>query len=165
LPICDFLRYWEIPLFCFHVKHLDTPDRQQLAAISALRIRQSSGLEQILQTAVQEVQQLLECDRVTIYQVVPNSDRNFTEDKFAKLQLNKLCEAGAGNFSHPITEFITFVAKNYQPCLQDLKLITKNKSQASIFTPQNRQKVPQTYSWLLFCSTNQEIPLPDFGVC
>jgi len=119
--------------------------RQQLAAISALRIRQSSRLEQILQTAVQEVQQLLECDRVTIYQVVPNSDRNFTEDKFAKLQLNKLCEAGAGNFSHPITEFITFVAKNYQPCLQDLKLITKNKSQASIFTPQNRQKVPQTY--------------------
>jgi signal transduction histidine kinase/CheY-like chemotaxis protein len=42
--------------------------RQRLIATTALRIRESLDLEQILHTAVEEVQQLLKCDRVVLYQ-------------------------------------------------------------------------------------------------
>lgn len=45
-----------------------TQDRQRLIATTALRIRQSLSLDYILDTAVAEVQQLLECDRVAVYQ-------------------------------------------------------------------------------------------------
>jgi signal transduction histidine kinase/CheY-like chemotaxis protein len=50
-----------------------TQERQRLIATTALRIRQSPNLEQILHTAVAEVQQLLKCDRVAAYQI--DSDR------------------------------------------------------------------------------------------
>jgi signal transduction histidine kinase/CheY-like chemotaxis protein len=42
--------------------------RQRLIATTALRIRESLDLGQILHTAVTEVQQLLKCDRVILYQ-------------------------------------------------------------------------------------------------
>jgi PAS domain S-box-containing protein len=42
--------------------------RQQLLTHTALQIRQSFTLEDILQTAVDEVRQILDCDRVLIYQ-------------------------------------------------------------------------------------------------
>ncbi|MBH8555921.1 response regulator [Nostocaceae cyanobacterium CENA357] len=44
-----------------------TQERQRLIATTALRIRQSLNLEQILNTAVAEVQQLLKCERVIVY--------------------------------------------------------------------------------------------------
>ncbi|BDI14607.1 hypothetical protein ANSO36C_04090 [Nostoc cf. commune SO-36] len=47
---------------------IKTQERQRLIATTALRIRQSLNLEQILNTAVAEVQQLLKCDRVMVYQ-------------------------------------------------------------------------------------------------
>ncbi|RCJ26032.1 histidine kinase [Nostoc minutum NIES-26] len=49
-----------------------TQERQRLIATTALRIRQSLDLEQILHTAVAEVQQLLKCDRVMVYQFAPD---------------------------------------------------------------------------------------------
>ena len=51
------------------LKFLLTKNRQQqqLIAETALRIRQSLNLSEILNTAVQEVQLLLKCDRVIIY--------------------------------------------------------------------------------------------------
>ncbi len=49
-----------------------TQERQRLIAMTALRIRQSLDLEQILHTAVTEVQRLLKCDRVMVYQLIPN---------------------------------------------------------------------------------------------
>ncbi|QLE51973.1 response regulator [Nostoc sp. C057] len=51
-----------------------TQERQRLIATTALRIRQSLNLEQILNTAVAEVQQLLKCDRVMVYQFTPDTD-------------------------------------------------------------------------------------------
>ncbi|MBW4558490.1 MAG: response regulator [Trichormus sp. ATA11-4-KO1] len=54
-----------------------TQERQRLIATTALRIRQSLNLEQILNTAVAEVQQLLKCDRVMVYQ--------FAADKSGKI--------------------------------------------------------------------------------
>jgi signal transduction histidine kinase/DNA-binding NarL/FixJ family response regulator len=53
---------------CLKVKLSKTQERQRLIATTALRIRQSLNLEEILHTAVVEVQQLLKCDRVIIYQ-------------------------------------------------------------------------------------------------
>ncbi|MCG6135981.1 MAG: ATP-binding protein [Nostoc sp. LLA-1] len=47
-------------------------ERQRLIAMTALRIRQSLNLEQILNTAVAEVQQLLKCDRVMVYKFAPD---------------------------------------------------------------------------------------------
>ncbi|MGF1588963.1 MAG: ATP-binding protein [Pleurocapsa sp.] len=46
--------------------------QQQLIAETALRIRQSLNLPQILDTAVNEVRLLLECDRVVIYRFAPD---------------------------------------------------------------------------------------------
>lgn len=51
-----------------HVALRKTREQQRLIATTALRIRQSLDLDQILDTAVAEVQQLLECDHVAIYQ-------------------------------------------------------------------------------------------------
>lgn len=50
-------------------KNLET---QRLIATTALRIRQSLDLEQILHTAVREVQQLLKCENVVVYQFTSN---------------------------------------------------------------------------------------------
>lgn len=49
-----------------------TQERQRLIATTALRIRQSLDLKQILNTAVAEVQQLMKCDRVMVYQFAPD---------------------------------------------------------------------------------------------
>ena len=46
--------------------------QQQLIAETALRIRKSSDLLKILETAVREVQLLLNCDRVVIYKFAPD---------------------------------------------------------------------------------------------
>jgi signal transduction histidine kinase/FixJ family two-component response regulator len=45
-----------------------TKERQRLIATTALRIRQSLNLQEILNTAVAEVKELLKCDRVVVYQ-------------------------------------------------------------------------------------------------
>lgn len=50
-----------------------TQQRQRFIAATALRIRQSLDLELILQTTVVEVKQLLKCDRVLVWQYLPNS--------------------------------------------------------------------------------------------
>jgi signal transduction histidine kinase/CheY-like chemotaxis protein len=50
-----------------------TQERQRLIASIALRIRQSLDLEEILNTAVTEVRELLKCDRVVVYQLIPDA--------------------------------------------------------------------------------------------
>ncbi|MEC4818090.1 MAG: ATP-binding protein [Scytonema sp. PMC 1069.18] len=63
-------------------------ERQRAIATTALRIRQSLKLEQILNTAVAEVQQLLKCDRVVVYQFVKDVDSK-TVPELVKLCLSK----------------------------------------------------------------------------
>ena len=46
--------------------------QQRLIAETALRIRQSLNISEILDTAVREVRQLLDCDRVIIYRFAPD---------------------------------------------------------------------------------------------
>ncbi len=57
---------------CLQVQLSKTKERQRLIATTALRIRHSLDLEQILHTAVLEVQQILKCDRVVVYQLEPD---------------------------------------------------------------------------------------------
>lgn len=47
--------------------------QQQLITSTALRIRQSLTLEEILQTTVDETRQLVGCDRVAVYQIQPDN--------------------------------------------------------------------------------------------
>ncbi|MBP0017468.1 MAG: response regulator [Cyanobacteria bacterium SBLK] len=72
-----------------------TQERQRLIAMMALRIRQSLELEQILKTAVMEVQNLLECDYAAIYQFAWNEgDRHeieFTSDRECQKNSQKFC--------------------------------------------------------------------------
>lgn len=57
---------------CLTARLSKTEERQRLIATTSLRIRESLNLEQILHTAVVEVQQLLQCDRVMVYQFTPD---------------------------------------------------------------------------------------------
>jgi PAS domain S-box-containing protein len=51
---------------------MQSQEQKRLTAAIALRIRQFLNLDEILNTTVTEVQQLLKCDRVVVYQFTPN---------------------------------------------------------------------------------------------
>ncbi|QHG19597.1 ATP-binding protein [Nostoc sp. ATCC 53789] len=69
-----------------------TQERQRLIATTALRIRQSLNLEQILNTAVAEVQQLLKCDRVMVYQFAPDTDGKIVASSVDSFRTVALCD-------------------------------------------------------------------------
>jgi signal transduction histidine kinase len=72
-----------------------TKERQRLIATTALRIRESLNLEQILHTAISEVQQLLKCDGVLVCQF--EADK---EEINEKRQISQIYEAGCNNYSN-----------------------------------------------------------------
>ncbi|MDZ8136846.1 MAG: ATP-binding protein [Nostoc sp. DedQUE04] len=82
---------------CLQAQLLKTQERQRLIATTALRIRQSLNLEQILNTAVAEVQQLLKCDRVMVYQFAPDTDGKIVASSVESYRTVALCDrVGAG---------------------------------------------------------------------
>ncbi|QMS92446.1 response regulator [Nostoc edaphicum CCNP1411] len=82
---------------CLQAQLQKTQDRQRLIATTALRIRQSLNLEQILNTAVAEVQQLLKCDRVMVYQFAPDADGKIVASSVESYRTVELCDRiGAG---------------------------------------------------------------------
>lgn len=75
-----------IKQLCLQTQLQKTQERQRLIATMLLRIRQSLDLEEILYTAVREVQQLLKCDHVMVCQSHPKIDdqqtwQNHTTDQ------------------------------------------------------------------------------------
>ncbi|MEH2260393.1 hybrid sensor histidine kinase/response regulator [Nostoc sp.] len=83
---------------CLQAQLIKTQERQRLIATTALRIRQSLNLEQILNTAVAEVQQLLKCDRVMVYQYAPDTDGKIVASSVESYRTVALCDrVGAGN--------------------------------------------------------------------
>ncbi|MBD1909262.1 MULTISPECIES: hybrid sensor histidine kinase/response regulator [unclassified Leptolyngbya] len=68
-----------------------TSKPRQLTAEVALHLHRSLDLEEILHTAVTEVQQVLECDRVVIYRVIPNPDNTSAYGTSPQI-LSKRCE-------------------------------------------------------------------------
>jgi signal transduction histidine kinase/FixJ family two-component response regulator len=88
---------------CLQAQLQKTQERQRLIATTALRIRQSLNLEQILNTAVAEVQQLLKCDRVMVYQFAPDADGKIVASSIESYRTVALCdrvgvEVGVGDW-------------------------------------------------------------------
>ncbi|MBN3921768.1 ATP-binding protein [Nostoc sp. NMS4] len=77
---------------CLQAQLQKTQERQRLIATTALRIRQSLNLEQILNTAVAEVQQLLKCDRVMVYQFAPDTDGKIVASSVESYRTVALCD-------------------------------------------------------------------------
>ncbi|MEH2159827.1 MAG: ATP-binding protein [Nostoc sp.] len=77
---------------CLQAQLNKTQERQRLIATTALRIRQSLNLEQILNTAVAEVQQLLKCDRVIVYQFAPDTDGKIVASSVESFRTVALCD-------------------------------------------------------------------------
>lgn len=74
-----------------------TREQQRLTATTALRIRQSLDLEQVLDTTVAEVQQLLECDYVAVYQCVYHEGQQ--QDFDIKAELGTRCTKMRSNLT------------------------------------------------------------------
>ncbi|MEH2183700.1 ATP-binding protein [Nostoc sp.] len=84
---------------CLQAQLIKTQERQRLIATTALRIRQSLNLEQILNTAVAEVQQLLKCDRVMVYQFAPDTDGKIVASSIESYRTVTLCDrVGVGDW-------------------------------------------------------------------
>jgi signal transduction histidine kinase/DNA-binding response OmpR family regulator len=116
-------------------------ERQHLTAEIALRMRQSLNLEHILQTTVMEVQQMLECDRVMIYQVSPDAERSCESHASC---LTKLCEAGLTSDSpDPVEKFLFFLIENDQSSFGGTS--TPEPEKASILVSQSRKKTQESY--------------------
>ncbi|WP_442946559.1 response regulator [Nostoc sp. 'Peltigera malacea cyanobiont' DB3992] len=81
---------------CLQAQLIKTQERQRLIATTALRIRQSLNLEQILNTAVAEVQQLLKCDRVMVYQFAPDTDGKIVASSVESYRTVLCDRVGAG---------------------------------------------------------------------
>ncbi|MBD0386845.1 MAG: response regulator [Nostoc sp. C3-bin3] len=77
---------------CLQAQLNKTQERQRLIATTALRIRQSLNLEEILNTAVTEVQQLLKCDRVMVYQFAPDTDGKIVASSVESYRTLTLCD-------------------------------------------------------------------------
>ncbi|MBD2307666.1 response regulator [Chroococcidiopsis sp. FACHB-1243] len=78
---------------CLQAELCKTRERQRLITTTALRIRQSLNLEQILHTAVVEVHQLLRCDRVMVCQFIPTQGSQIVADS-----AKSSCELEIGDF-------------------------------------------------------------------
>jgi signal transduction histidine kinase len=78
---------------CLHAELCKTQERQRLITTTALRIRQSLNLEQILHTAVVEVHQLLRCDRVMVCQFIPTQGSQIVADS-----AKSSCDLKIGNW-------------------------------------------------------------------
>ncbi|MBW4560142.1 MAG: response regulator [Mojavia pulchra JT2-VF2] len=76
---------------CLQAQLCKNRERQRLIATTALRIRQSLDLEQILNTAVAEVQQLLKCNRVMVYQFAPDIGGKTVASSVDSYQTIALC--------------------------------------------------------------------------
>ncbi|MEH2136398.1 hybrid sensor histidine kinase/response regulator [Nostoc sp.] len=77
---------------CLQAQLNKTQEQQRLIATTALRIRQSLNLEQILNTAVAEIQQLLKCDRVIVYQFAPDTDGKIVASSVESFRTVALCD-------------------------------------------------------------------------
>lgn len=115
-----------------------TQERQHLVDSIALRIRQSLDLGQVLQTAVTEVQQLLECDRVVLYQISPRSAP-------VTPTLTQICEAGRpARQADPVQQFISFLVEQSQSHPADIVKPSQRQRQSAILVSRHR-RYPQTY--------------------
>ncbi|OLP17981.1 histidine kinase [Leptolyngbya sp. 'hensonii'] len=130
-----------------HLQHPlpKTLDGQSAIATSALRIRQTLDLKQILQTAVTEVQQILDCDRAIVYQLAPATNSAIPRQSVEPVLLH-LAEAGLKSSSapDPISQFIEFL-KPYHLSGPEADALLQEQTQPAILIARNRKKTPEAY--------------------
>ncbi|BAY99190.1 multi-sensor signal transduction histidine kinase [Tolypothrix tenuis PCC 7101] len=119
-------------------------ERQRLIATTALRIRQSLDLEQILNTAVVEVQQLLKCDRVMVYQFTSDIEGKTVacsieccESAPAYNNIQNVCNQVGGERQHwgcklPMSDFYNAGWSNFY-----LQLLEQFKNEENLVAPIN----------------------------
>jgi signal transduction histidine kinase/CheY-like chemotaxis protein len=152
-----------------------TRERQRLMATTALRIRQSLNLEHILTTTVAEVQQLLRCDRVTIYQFFPQVDsekiehfadflmqepclwQGILENKNFEFQENvsKVCETGSNFTCHHLLNCQICPSSESASEGEEKVLKTQNQpvENRELVVSQNKDASNLTIPIILDCST------------
>jgi signal transduction histidine kinase/DNA-binding NarL/FixJ family response regulator len=116
-------------------------ERQRLIATTALRIRQSLDLEQILHTAVAEVQQLLRCG-VAVYQFAEDfSAENITQliesYTIPRAQLFGSCQQVKSVGAHNHWQCRGAISNIYAAGLQYPHLVQEHQTQADLVIPIN----------------------------
>ena len=113
---------------CLQAELCKTRERQRLITTTALRIRQSLHLEQILHTAVVEVHQLLRCDRVMVCQFIPTQGSQIVADS-----AKSSCELEIGNFIREYPQIGSGYEANWSEICD--RLPEKFQSPASLVVP------------------------------
>lgn len=111
-----------------HTELYKTRERQRLITTTALRIRQSLNVEQILHTAVVEVHQLLRCDRVMVCQFIPTQGSQIVADS-----AKSSCELEIGNFIREYPQIGSGYEANWSEICD--RLPEKFQSPASLVVP------------------------------
>ncbi|HEY9825683.1 MAG TPA: ATP-binding protein [Stenomitos sp.] len=99
-----------------------TLERQRLIATTALQIRQSLDLNEILRTATVELRRLLRCDRIVVYQFAPNLT--------GKIVAESVAQGWTAILGTTITE--TFLQQSGQVPLQTTPQKITNVSDSSL---------------------------------
>ncbi|MEM9541654.1 MAG: ATP-binding protein [Cyanobacteria bacterium P01_E01_bin.42] len=129
-----------------------TQERQRSIAMMALRIRQSLDLKQILQTAVMEVQNLLECDYAAIYQFAWNEG---VSDEFASREgqqnSKKFCYR-----SKQIDRFTLICEAEFKPRSEKNQNIIESETNLEIPITLNTYDRLKQWGFLLIHHTSQK---------
>ncbi|MBU7582327.1 MAG: response regulator [Nostoc sp. TH1S01] len=140
---------------CLKVKLSKTQERQRLIATTALRIRQSLNLEEILHTAVVEVQQLLKCDRVIIYQ--------FTSDMGGKIvassgETEQIYDHLSDIYHQSETHFVTTQVAHSTTARRQKSLVVAYSNLGENHQWRHRRRISRVYEASLshFCFHKQE---------
>ncbi|MBD2436812.1 ATP-binding protein [Nostoc sp. FACHB-110] len=134
---------------CLQVKLSKTQEQQRLIATTALRIRQSLNLEEILHTAVVEIQQLLKCDRVMVYQ--------FTSDLGGKIVASSKEPAAKSdhllNYNQAETTFVTTQIAHSSTTTKQKSLVVAYSNLGENHRWRYRRRISQNYEASLshFC--------------
>ncbi|MDZ8187796.1 MAG: ATP-binding protein [Nostoc sp. ChiSLP02] len=164
-----------IKQLCLQAQLSKTQERQRLIATTALRIRQSLDLEQILNTAVAEVQQLLKCDRVMVYQFAQDKEGKIVASSVEPYRTVAVCDGlGTGDKEDTGTRGHGEESERRLPLLRTSG-DTENFFPASVrlpmavsspFTASPRPRVPASYFQPPIPNPQSPIPqIYELGLC
>jgi signal transduction histidine kinase/DNA-binding response OmpR family regulator len=148
--------------------------QRRLTAEVALHLHQSLDSEEMLHTAVTEVQQILECDRVVVYQVTPDQDgapshaassSSLTNSSPTNSTLIKRCETElSGHTRDPIPEFVSFLTQNYLSSLTQQTVIEREAGKATVFISGSCKKDTYLLAPILFQASTPHSSRPASSI-
>ena len=142
----------------FHLQNQSS--QRHLTAEVALRLHRSLKSEQILQTAVTEVQQVLECDRVAVYQLIVAPGDELGHEAIAPT-LAKRCETGSSSDAHElIQKFVSFLTENYLSSFNQCQAAAIHETGEASILVSNRKKETYLLTPILLQSSTPGCELP-----